>query len=139
MLPDNIHIVIVIVSIIDNNRLCLGRAICPQKYLFTLLCDYTPLNGCQMRSRCQGEYIDRYIHLFTYNIIAYCLWRMRAYKPLQKIKGGHGRPPHFCYSNPYQKTLPLSSIFVSHYHLLLLLMIIPICPNRTACNISPST
>ena len=36
-------------------------------------CANIPLNGCQMRSRCQGVCIDRHIRLFTYNIIALLL------------------------------------------------------------------
>ena len=107
MLPDNAYIVIVIVSIIDKYRLYLGRAICPQKYSYYLLAWFTLYYRCQMRSRCQGEYIDRYIHLFTYNIINYCLWDMRTCNTYNLIKGGHGCQALFCYSNPYQKIIPL--------------------------------
>ena len=40
------------------------------KIPFNLVMRLYPLNGCQMRSRYQGVCIDRYIHLFMYNIIA---------------------------------------------------------------------
>ena len=40
-----------------------------------------------MRSRYQGSYIDRYIHLFTYNIINYCLQGMRTCYTYNLIKG----------------------------------------------------
>ena len=75
-----------------------------------------------MRSRYQGSYIDRYIHLFTYNIINYCLQGMRTCNTYNLIKGGHGCQVLFCYSNPYQKIIPLSSIFVASGYLLLQLM-----------------
>lgn len=92
-----------------------------------------------MRSRYQGACFDTHIHLFMYNIIDYCLQDMRTCYTYNLIKGGHGRPPSFFYSNPYQKTLALSSTIAhtppsititnnnTHY------------PNATAHNILTST
>lgn len=67
-----------------------------------------------MRSRYQGACFDTHIHLFMYNIINYCLQDMRTCYTYNLIKGGHGRPPSFFYSNPYQKTLALSSTIYIH-------------------------
>ena len=64
-----------------------------------------------MRSRYQGACFDRHIHLFMYNIINYCFKVMRTCNTHKLIKGGHGRPPLFCHDYPYQKSIPLSSIF----------------------------
>ena len=66
-----------------------------------------------MRSRYQGACFDRHIHLFMYNIINYCFKVMRTCNTHNLIKGGHGRPPLFPYKYPYQKSIPLSSIFAS--------------------------
>lgn len=77
MLPDNTHIVIVIEN--RRNRLYIGRAICPPKFLYYLLAYVTLYYRCQMRSRYQGACFDSHIHLFMYNIIAICFKMMIAY------------------------------------------------------------